>query len=105
MSAVDNAVALMRDDTLMSKIMAVQVYVARNVVIEPLNTPNHTERLALAKTSIYNPSQYAAQLRNIIACDPDICGTYSSGSTIPDSVLMTKMGDLWTPVSLMLFTS
>ena len=102
MSAVDNAVALMRDETLLMKIKAVQVYTARSVVIEPLNTPNHTERMVFAKTAIYNPEQYAAQLQNIIACDPDICSTYTTGAAIPDNVLMQKMADLWTPVSLMI---
>jgi hypothetical protein len=105
MTAVDNAVALMNDDVLLKKIKAVEVYVARQVVIEAGTTPSHAVRLKMAQTAIYNPDQHAPQLANIVACDPDICQAYTSGSTIPDSVLIQKMSDLWTPVATMLYPS
>ena len=103
MSAIDNAVKLMNDEILMSKVKAVSVYVAKQVVVEAGTVPNHAKRLQLATAVVWNPQQYNVLLMNIVACDPDICATADSGNEIPDNVLIQKVVDLCTPVSPMLF--
>lgn len=103
MTAVDNAVDLMSSGTLMAKVKAVSVYVARQVVIEAVATPNHAKRMQLAQAVIYNPMVHNTLLTNIIACDPDICGATGDATQLADGTLITKMTDLWTPVAQMLF--
>jgi hypothetical protein len=105
MGAVSNAVALMADDSLLSMLKAVSVYVAREVIVEPSTTPSHDLRMRLAQQVIYNPSLYTTQFRDIIACDPDICSVAKSASEITDATLIEKMSEIWTPVSSMLYGS
>ena len=102
MTTVDNAVALMSDPVLFDKVKAVSVFTARGVVIEAAATPNHAVRLGLAKVVIYDPNQHANRFQNIIACDDSVASAYTTGSAIPDNVLIQKMSDLWTPVAQML---
>jgi hypothetical protein len=103
MSAIDNAVSLMADGTLLEKIKAVSVYQARAVAIEPVATAQHAVRMKLATDVIYNPVMHAVRFQNVLACDDAICGSYSSGSNIPDSLLISKMSDIWTPIAVMLY--
>jgi hypothetical protein len=103
MSAIDNAVALMADGAFLEKIKAVSVYQARNVVVEPVGTANHAVRMKLATDVIYNPQMYAVRFQNVLSCDDAICGPYSSSSAIPDSLLISKMAEVWTPLSNMMY--
>ena len=103
MGAVDNAVKLMNDSILLSKVRAVSVYVARQVVVESGTTANHAKRLQLATAVVWNPQQYNVLMMNIIACDPDICTATDDANAIADNVLIQKVSELWTPVATMLF--
>jgi hypothetical protein len=103
MSAIDNAVTLMNSTTLMNKIRAVSVYVARQVVIESSTAADHARRMQLAQAVIWNPQQYNTLLLNIVACDPDVCSATGDGAAVPDNVLIDKVTALWTPVATMLF--
>src|SRR6478736_6371240 len=103
MSAIDNAVSLMESVSLQNKVKATSVYVARNVVTEAGTVNEHTRRLKLATAVVWNPQQYNMLLLNIVACDPEVCSATGNGDAISDAVLIQKVTDLWTPVSVMLF--
>lgn len=103
MGAISNAVALMGDPELLSKAKAVSVYQARQAVVEATTVASHTQRLWFAKVVIYDPAAHAPKIRDIIACDTAVCGPYSAAKDIPDQLLLDKLAEIWTPLSLMMY--
>ena len=94
-----NAVALMQNDEFRSWVMAASVYQARQVIIEPASTTDHTPRVSLANSVVMNPTQYLERFVNVIACDPGIASLGTTVQQITQPTLLQKMSDIWTPLS------
>ena len=103
MSKYQNALSLIRSNEFLDMIMVGMVFQAREVFIEPTNTPEHEARLRMAQAVFGNPSVASDRMKNVIASDPEIAALGGEASDIPEELLDEKIAGVWTPFALTFF--
>lgn len=104
MGALTNAVALMNDFTFRQYCQAASVYTATTVVSENTSTPNHTNRLKLAKKVLDNPEYLTGRLVSVMATMPDIAQlgiTIGDDGAISEAAILAGAANCWDALSIL----
>lgn len=99
-----NAVALMRDNDMRDLVQAATVYQSRLVVTEADTIGSHANRLNMAKQVLAQPGLIADRVLNIIVCDPAVAGLGDTAAEIPESTIIAKVAEVWTPIANLYYT-
>lgn len=104
MGALSNAVLLMRDEDLRDLVYAAIVYQSKQVVVELATVTDHALRLQLAEEVLSNPNRRVEFFQRLLATETDIATNYTTGLSIPENTIISKMASFWTAVARVYFT-
>lgn len=101
MGALANAAILIRNATFQDWCMASAAYQARQVIIEPETEPNHDARMSLATSVVANPINFRTRFTIYLATDPEVASKGSTPEAIGEAMVLDKVKNIWTMVSLL----
>lgn len=99
MSALANAVSLLRDADFRDYCLAAQAYVARTVLAEAPSVPECAARHALAVKVLSSPTYGLDRLVTVIATDPLIAAAGPTAASLSEEALISAVVKVWTPIA------
>jgi hypothetical protein len=103
MGALANSASLATSEEFRGLVRAASVYQATVVITEDSSTDSHDTRLALASEALVNPEVVLDRLVAVLASTPDIAAISGEASDIPDEMIIGRVAEAWTILSMMYF--
>lgn len=90
---------LLTDVALQNRVTMSIIHCAYGVVAEPPETPNHANRLALAKNAMTDPAAFTRSFYPYVCVQPGIVENGADSSLIPDDTIIYAVLGLWDTIA------
>lgn len=93
---------LLVDVALQNRVTMAILHSANGVIAEDPSTPNHANRVALAKTAMSDSAAFSRSFYPYVIIQPGIAENGADSSLIDDAVIMSAVAGLWDTVANLL---
>jgi hypothetical protein len=90
---------LLSDVALQNRVTMAIIHSGYSVIAEDPATPNHANRVALAKSAMQDPTGFTRSFYPFVVVQPGIVENGADSSLIDDSVIMSAVASLWDTIA------
>lgn len=90
---------LLTDVSLQNRVTMAVLHSANSVIAEDPSTPNHDNRIRLAKSSMSDPVGFSRSFYPFVIIQPGIVENGADSTLIDDAVILSAVAGLWDTVA------